>query len=63
MHRPTQWRLAEGAAFTPDGMAAWLNEVRPEGTPETTAAQLLTSGGYAEYLDETFRSQAKWWGA
>jgi hypothetical protein len=51
-----------GAAFTPTGMARWLNAVRPSGDPEVTEAKIVTAARFADGLDAAFRERVEWWG-
>lgn len=54
-------KLAEQAAFVPEGMLRWLNEVRPTGTPEITDVALtpeITAAG----IERLFRERVAWWG-
>jgi hypothetical protein len=51
-----------GPAFTPTGMARWLNRHRPEGTPEATAANILSAERIADSLEAGFREHVKLWG-
>jgi hypothetical protein len=53
--------LAKVAAFAPEGMAAWLNEVRPDGAGEVTEADLITAETFADSLDAVFRHRVRWW--
>jgi hypothetical protein len=53
--------LAQTAAFTPEGMLRWLNEVRPVGAPERTAVPLSVEG-VADATAKMFREQAGRWG-
>jgi hypothetical protein len=56
-------RIAEQAAFTPEGMVKMLNRIRPKGKEEVTAAALMTPEKYAEDCEAVFRTRAEWWGA
>jgi hypothetical protein len=51
-----------GAAFAPEGMLAWLNEVRPAGDAEIHDL-VPTPEWYANGAEECYRERAKWWGS
>jgi hypothetical protein len=51
-----------GAAFTPKGMAHWLNRNRPAGVLEISEANIFTAKQFADRLDATFRERVRWWG-
>jgi hypothetical protein len=53
--------LAEQAAFVPEGMVRWLNEIRPPGEAEVTALPWNAETA-AEGIDRLFRERAAWWG-
>jgi hypothetical protein len=54
-------KLAEHAAFLPEGMVRWLNATRPEGAPEVEGLG-LTPEKCAEKLEVIFRDRVEWWG-
>jgi len=54
-------KLAEQAAFVPEGMLRWLNKIRPAGTPEITDVA-VTAEATADGLDRLFRERVAWWG-
>jgi hypothetical protein len=54
-------KLAREAAFTREGMVAWLDSIRPKGTPEMTAP-LVSAESSADELDALFRRRVEWWG-
>jgi hypothetical protein len=49
--------VAQTAAFTPEGMLCWVNEVRPAGAPERTAVPLSVEG-VAHATAKMFREHA-----
>ena len=51
-----------GAAYTPTGMARWLNTVRPSGDPVVTEANIMTAERCADGLEAAFRERVCWWG-
>lgn len=53
--------LAEGVAFTPEEMLAWLNRPRPEGAPAPERVA-LTPEAVADANEREFRERARWWG-
>lgn len=55
------WKLAEKAAFEPEGFLRWLNRIRPKDEPEATEVP-LTVEGVARSSEEMFRSRVEWWG-
>jgi hypothetical protein len=52
--------LAEKAAFVPEGMVRWLNDIRPAGEPKLTEVP-LTVERVADETEEMFRTRVKWW--
>jgi len=54
-------KMAEQAAFVPEGMVRWLNRRRHEGDPEVTAP-LLTAETTAASLERLFRDSVTLWG-
>jgi hypothetical protein len=54
-------KLAEQAAFVPEGMQRWLNAVRPAGKPEVTESDLPSAEAIADELEALFRQRVKWW--
>jgi hypothetical protein len=52
--------LAEQAAFVPEGMVRWLNDVRPAGAPAVTAAPWTAEA--AAGIDRLFQERVAWWG-
>jgi hypothetical protein len=53
-----------GLAFSSASeMATWVNEVRPDGEPECTEADILTAECYATHLYGLLRNRARSWGA
>jgi hypothetical protein len=54
--------LAEDVALAPEGMARWMNRIRPAGTPEVTTAMLITPAKIAAELAEQFGTVATQWG-
>jgi hypothetical protein len=52
--------LTEKAAFVPEGMLRWLNDVRPDGQPELTEVP-LTAERAADGNEEMFRERVEWW--
>jgi hypothetical protein len=55
-------KLSERAAFFPEGMARWLNTIRPEGGREATVENLISAEKIADQLQEIFRQLVGWWG-
>jgi hypothetical protein len=57
-------REAEGhkAAFFPEGMAEWLNTIRPDGGREATVENLMSAEKVADELNKMFRQCVNWWG-
>jgi hypothetical protein len=55
-------KLAEQAAFAPEGMQRWLNAIRPAGKPEVAAADLASAESIADAFETAFRQRVKWWG-
>lgn len=57
-------KLAEAAAFRPEGMLRHLNDLRPEGEPELPKLTTLpfTAEATAAGLERFFRKQVAWWG-
>jgi hypothetical protein len=55
-------RVAEKAAFVPEGMVRWLNAIRPQGAPEATAESLISAQGSADGLEKLFRESVASWG-
>jgi hypothetical protein len=53
-------KVAEQAAFVPEGMVRWLNAIRPQGAPEATAEGLISVQGSADGLDKLFRQCVAW---
>jgi hypothetical protein len=53
-------RLAEKAAFVPEGFLCWLNEGLPAGCPEMTVIP-YTAQKAANELEEMFRERVGWW--
>jgi hypothetical protein len=53
--------LTDQAAFRAEGMAQWLNRIRPAGEPELTAIP-LTVEGVADATAKMFRERVDWWG-
>jgi hypothetical protein len=53
--------LAEKVAFAPEGFLGWLNDRRPAGEPERTAAPLTVEGMAAE-AEAMFGERVQWWG-
>jgi hypothetical protein len=54
-------KMAEKAAFAPEGFLRWLNAIRPAGEPERAEVP-LTSEGMAAAAEELFRRRVEWWG-
>jgi hypothetical protein len=54
-------KLAERAAFAPEGFLRWLNDIRPAGEAKRTEVP-LTVEGVAEETEELFRKRVDWWG-
>jgi hypothetical protein len=54
-------KLAEEAAFFPEGLLRWLNTIRPAGAPELAEVP-LTVEGIATATEEFFRQRVQWWG-
>jgi hypothetical protein len=54
-------KLAERAAFAPEGFLRWLNDIRPAGEAKRTEVP-LTVEGVAAATEELFRKRVKWWG-
>jgi hypothetical protein len=54
-------KLAERAAFTPEGFLLWLNDIWPAGETKRTEVS-LTVEGVAAATEETFRKRVEWWG-
>jgi len=54
-------KLAEEAAFMPEGMLRWLNAVRPAGEPEIHDVA-MTAEDTAAGLERIFRERVAWWG-
>ena len=52
---------AQEAAFVPEGFVRWLNEIRPAGAPEQTAAP-VSPEEFADALETFFRQRVEWWG-
>ena len=52
-------QLAEQAAFAPEGMVRWLDDVRPEGEPAEAAT--ATPEMVAAGLERLFRVRVAWW--
>jgi hypothetical protein len=55
-------KLAEVAAFKPEGVVRWLNTVRPDRDPPVTLANVITADGYAEDSERVYRERVKFWG-
>jgi hypothetical protein len=54
-------KLAERAAFAPEGFLRWLNDIRPAGEAKRTEVP-LTVEGMAAATEELFRQRVDWWG-
>lgn len=54
-------KLAERAAFAPEGFLRWLNDIRPAGEAKRTEVP-LTVEGVAAATEEMFRKRVEWWG-
>jgi len=54
-------KLAERAAFAPEGFLRWLNDIRPAGEAKQTEIP-LTVEGMAAATEEMFRKRVDWWG-
>ena len=54
-------RLSRQAAFVPEGMLRWANEVRPAGAPEATDVG-LSPESVASGLKNLYRERVAWWG-
>jgi len=54
-------RLSRQAAFIPEGMLRWANEVRPAGAPEATDVG-LSPESVAAGLEKLYRERVAWWG-
>jgi hypothetical protein len=54
-------RLAERAAFAPEGFLRWLNDIRPAGEAKWTKVP-LTVEGMAAATGQLFRERVDWWG-
>jgi hypothetical protein len=55
-------KVAEQAAFVPEGMVRWLNAIRPDGAPEATVEGLISAQGHADGLERLFRECVARWG-
>ena len=56
-------RIAERAAFTPEGMLRWMNDIGPAGKPELVELPTsLTAEAYAAESEAMFRQRVEWWG-
>jgi hypothetical protein len=53
--------LAEKAAFVPEGVVRWLNDIRPERSPKVTEVR-LTAEKVADEAASMFRDRVQWWG-
>ena len=53
-------RLAENAAFVPEGFLRWLNDERPDGSPEITTVP-ITAVKVADELEKVYREGVRWW--
>jgi hypothetical protein len=53
--------LAERAAFAPEDMVRWLNDVRPAGAPAVTDLP-WTAAEAAAGIERLFRERVAWWG-
>jgi hypothetical protein len=54
-------KLAEEAAFVPEGFLRWMNDVRPAGEPKLTEVP-LTVERMADATAKLFRDRVEWWG-
>jgi hypothetical protein len=55
-------KLAERAAFLPEGMLRWVNmQLRPKGAPEATELR-LTAEAVADETGAMYRERVRWWG-
>lgn len=54
-------KLAERAAFAPEGLLRWLNDIRPAGEAKWTEVP-LTVEGVAAAMEEIFRERIASWG-
>jgi hypothetical protein len=54
-------KLAERAAFAPEGFLRWLNDIRPAGEAKRTEVP-LTVERLAAATEELFRKRVEWWG-
>ena len=53
-------RLAEKAAFVPEGFLRWLNDQRPDGCLEFTTVP-ITAVKVADELEKVYREGVRWW--
>jgi hypothetical protein len=54
-------KLAESAAFVPEGAWRWMNAHRPGGHPEVTESDQISAEAVADELEAIFRRRVKWW--
>jgi hypothetical protein len=54
-------KLAERAAFAPEGFLRWLNDIRPAGEAKRTEVP-LTVEGLATATEKLFQKRVEWWG-
>jgi hypothetical protein len=55
-------KLAESAAFLPEGMLRWVNmQLRPKGAPEATHLP-FTAEAVADEAEAMYRERVRWWG-
>jgi hypothetical protein len=55
-------KVAEKAAFVPEGMVRWLNAIRPQGAPGATPEGLISAQESADGLEKLFRESVASWG-
>jgi hypothetical protein len=55
-------KMAESAAFVPEGAWQWMNDHRPAGHAEITESDLISAEAVADELEAIFRRRVKWWG-